>query len=106
MSDMVLALEQDPDDAPEVPKMLAVVETGPVHTSWSGGTNYFATIRDATSPAQISDEQVAAIAQAVAAQAEAERPRQRRREWKLIVVSLIAGALLSVPIGILVNLIS
>ncbi|OPG12326.1 hypothetical protein [Microbispora sp. GKU 823] len=61
-------------------------------------------------PRVLSDWQVNRIAQAVAAQAEEaarlERPRQRRREWMLLIVGLIAGALLSIPVGIWVNHIS
>ncbi|MEV1000965.1 hypothetical protein [Nonomuraea sp. NPDC050202] len=68
--------------------------------------DHFRHDRDATSPARISDEQVAAITQAVAAQAEAERPRQRRRKWMLLIIGLVTGALVSIPIGIVVNLIS
>ncbi|WP_433419766.1 hypothetical protein ACQP1V_06295 [Microtetraspora malaysiensis] len=58
----------------------------------------------------MSDEQANKIARAAAAETEAaalaERPRQRRREWMLLLVGLIAGALVSIPIGIWVNSIS
>ncbi|MGR6915401.1 hypothetical protein ACU635_14245 [[Actinomadura] parvosata] len=61
-------------------------------------------------PRLLSDWQVSHIAQAVAAQIEEagrnERARQRRREWKLAIFSLIAGALISIPIGIWINNIS
>ncbi|MGI5293177.1 hypothetical protein ACQEVF_59065 [Nonomuraea polychroma] len=58
-------------------------------------------------PRVLSDWQVSQIAQAVAATVEEaarlDRPRQRRREWMLLIVGLIAGALLSIPVGIWVN---
>ncbi len=58
-------------------------------------------------PKVLSDWQVSQIAQAVAYTVEEaarrERPRQRRREWMLTIVGLIAGALLSIPIGIWIN---
>ncbi|WP_219460238.1 hypothetical protein [Nonomuraea rhizosphaerae] len=73
-----------------------------------GETTISGMIRDASS--EITTEQVKKIAQAVVAHLEAAtlpaRLRQRRREWKLVIVSLILGSLLSVPIGILVNSIS
>ncbi|MET9245641.1 hypothetical protein [Nonomuraea sp. NPDC003709] len=59
---------------------------------------------------EMSTEQVAKIAQAIVAQLEAAalpaRRRQRRREWKLFIISLVASALLSIPIGIWINSIS
>jgi hypothetical protein len=59
---------------------------------------------------EMSTEQVEKIAQAVFARIEAAalpvRRRQRRREWKLVIISLIASALLSIPIGIWINSIS
>lgn len=61
-------------------------------------------------PAVISDWQIDRIAQTIAIKAEEaarlERPRQRRREWALLLIGLVAGALLSIPIGIWVNSIS
>ncbi|AQZ62736.1 hypothetical protein BKM31_15860 [[Actinomadura] parvosata subsp. kistnae] len=69
------------------------------------------TIRDAVPDrSAISDEHIDKIAQAVAARAQAQalldRPRQHRREWWLLLVGLVAGALVSVPIGIWINHIS
>ncbi|MEW1841099.1 hypothetical protein AB0392_24395 [Nonomuraea angiospora] len=59
---------------------------------------------------EMGTEQVAKIAQAIVAQLEAAalpaRRRQRRREWKLFIISLVASALLSIPIGIWINSIS
>ncbi|MFG1966913.1 hypothetical protein [Nonomuraea sp. NPDC049028] len=61
-------------------------------------------------PRVLSNWQVSQIAQAVTAQIEEaarlDRPRQRRREWMLTIVGLIAGALISIPIGIWINSIS
>ncbi|MET8991354.1 hypothetical protein ABZW49_38380 [Nonomuraea wenchangensis] len=61
-------------------------------------------------PRVLTDWQVSQIAYAVAAQVEEaarlDRPRQRRRDWMLTIVGLIAGALLSIPIGIWINSIS
>lgn len=58
----------------------------------------------------LTDPQIDKLADALSARAEAaalaERPRQRRREWTLLIIGLIAGALLSIPIGIWVNSIS
>ncbi|MEU7891715.1 hypothetical protein AB0B45_02495 [Nonomuraea sp. NPDC049152] len=75
-----------------------------------GTTTIYNAIRDVAPASEISDEQVEKIAQALAAKAEAaalaERPRQRRREWMLLIVGLIGGALLSIPIGIWINSIS
>ncbi|MEU8276481.1 hypothetical protein ACFYOK_35995 [Microbispora bryophytorum] len=67
------------------------------------------TVRDVLPPI-VSDDHVEKIAAALAKKLEAaalaERPRQRRREWMLLLIGLIAGAILSMPIGIWVNSIS
>ncbi|MER5426555.1 hypothetical protein [Streptosporangium roseum] len=70
--------------------------------------DYIEAIRDAAPT--MSLEEIEGIAKAVFARTEAaalaERPHQRRREWQLIIVSLLLGALLSIPIGIWINSIS
>jgi hypothetical protein len=58
----------------------------------------------------ISDYHIHLIAQALANKideaAVQSKPRQRRREWILLLIGLIAGALLSIPVGIWVNSLS
>ncbi|WP_336214442.1 hypothetical protein [Nonomuraea sp. LPB2021202275-12-8] len=64
-------------------------------------------VRKALPETTLTDPQIDRLADALTARAEAaalvERPRQRRREWMLLIVGLMAGALVSIPIGIWIN---
>ncbi|TMR91450.1 hypothetical protein [Nonomuraea basaltis] len=57
-----------------------------------------------------SGKDVDKIADALAVRAQEaarlEVPRQRRREWVLLIIGVIAGALVSIPIGTWVSAIS
>ncbi len=88
---------------------LGNVISGPV-IGGAEKTYFFHTARELIPNPEISDAQIEKLAQALADKAEAtariERLHQRRRDWKLLIIGLIAGAVVSIPIGIWINIIT